>query len=86
MDELLLLAAGIAFILLFVALLVFLKKAMGMLLRAVVNSILGLAGIFLLGLIGIKVPITIATLAVVALFGLGGLGAILVLMFFGVKF
>jgi hypothetical protein len=79
------LMAGFVFLLLFVLLVFALRKALKLVFRLVINSVLGLAGIFLLGLIGIKVPVTIVTLAVVALFGFAGLGALLILIFFGVN-
>jgi hypothetical protein len=80
----LLLMAGLVFLMLFVLLFFAFKKALKLALRLIINSVLGLAGIFLLGFIGISVPVNLATLAVVALFGFAGLGALLILMFFGV--
>lgn len=81
----LLLMAGLIFFMLFVLVVFALGKALKLLFRLVINSVLGLAAIFLLGFVGIKVPITLATLLVVALFGFAGLGAMLILMFLGVK-
>ena len=48
-----------------------------------INSIVGVIGVGICLLIGIKLPIVI-TLIVCAIFGLAGLGVILVLKFFGV--
>jgi len=79
------LMAGFVFLLLFVLLLFALRKALKLVFRLVINSVLGLVGIYLLGLIGINVPINLATLIITALFGFAGLGVILILMFFGVK-
>ncbi len=49
----------------------------------IVNSIIGVAGLFVLTLIGIKLPFVI-TLIVSAIFGLAGLGTMLILKFFGI--
>jgi hypothetical protein len=62
----------------------FMRKALSLLKTLIVNSVVGLVCVFLLGIIGIHVPINLATLAVIAVFGLAGLGALLVLMFFGI--
>lgn len=80
-----LLVLGFLFLLLAFGLFwLFMRKALSLLKTLVVNSIVGLVCVFLLGLIGIHVPINIVTLAVIALFGLAGLGVLLVLMFFGI--
>ena len=76
--------AFLFFLLAFSLFWLFVRKTISLLKTLVVNSVVGLVCVFLLGLIGIQVPINIVTLAVIALFGLAGLGALLVLMFFGV--
>jgi len=48
----------------------------------IVNSIIGVVGLFILSAIGIKLPFII-TLIVTAIFGLAGLGVMLILTFFG---
>ncbi len=77
--------AGLAFFFLFILILVALRKALKLVFRLIINSVLGLGAIFLLSMVGLDVPINFMTLAVVALFGLGGVGVLLVLMFFGVN-
>ena len=84
-TDFILLVGGLVFLLFFVLILFALKKALKLAFRLIVNSVLGFAGIFLLGAVGINVPITLPTIIVVALFGLAGLGTILILMFFGIK-
>jgi len=49
----------------------------------VANSIVGLVFLFLLSLIGVKVPLTLPVIVSIALFGLGGLGTVLILMWSG---
>jgi len=49
----------------------------------IVNSIIGIVGLFLLTFIGVKLPF-IVTLIITAIFGLAGLGTILILKFFGI--
>ena len=81
----LLLMAGLVFLMLFVLLFFALKRMLKLAFRLLINSVLGIAGIFLLGFVGISVPVNLATLLVVAVFGFAGLGALLILMFFGVN-
>jgi len=49
----------------------------------IVNSIIGVVGLFILTLIGVKLPFVV-TLIITAIFGLAGLGIILILKFFGI--
>ena len=49
----------------------------------IVNSIIGIIGLFILTFIGVKLPF-IVTLIITAIFGLAGLGTILILKFFGI--
>ena len=59
------------------------RNIMKFLMTLLANSIVGLVAMFLLSLIGIKVPMTLPVIVSVALFGLGALGTILVLMYSG---
>lgn len=63
----------------------FFKHVLSLIKALIVNSVVGLVVAFLLGIIGIKIPLTTATIVVLALFGLGGLGTLLTLMFFGIN-
>ena len=81
-----LLFLGLVFLLLFVILFFWLfAKSLKFAFKAVINAIVGLVCIFLLGLFGVSIPLSLPVIIIVALFGLAGLGAILILMFFGVK-
>jgi len=51
--------------------------------KFIINSIIGVIGLFILTLIGIKLPFVI-TLIITAVFGLAGLGTVLILKFFGI--
>ncbi len=84
-TDLVLLFGGLVLLLFFVLILFALKKALKLAFRLIINSVLGLAAIFLLSFVGINIPITLPTIIIVALFGLAGLGTILILMFFGIK-
>lgn len=60
---------------------IFLKS----ILRILLNSFFALVALFILNLIGIKVPIITPVLISLALFGLPALATILILLLFGVK-
>ncbi len=63
----------------------FVRKLLSLLKMLVANSVVGLTAAVILGWLGVKIPLTTATIVVLALFGLGGLGSLLTLLFFGVK-
>ncbi|MFA6036208.1 MAG: hypothetical protein WC759_04590 [Candidatus Micrarchaeia archaeon] len=77
--------ALICFLLLFGLFWFFVRKLLSLLKLLVANSVVGLTIAVILGLLGVKIPLTTATIVVIALFGLGGLGSLLTLLFFGVK-
>jgi hypothetical protein len=60
------------------------KNIMKFFLTLLANSLVGLIFVFILSLVGVKIPLTLPYLASIALFGLGGLGTVLILMFMGV--
>ena len=60
-----------------------LKNIVKFFIALLANSIVGLIFVFILSLVGVKVPLTLPYLVSIALFGLGGLGTILILMFTG---
>jgi|YelNatPaOPRAMG01_1025707.scaffolds.fasta_scaffold03207_7 hypothetical protein len=60
-----------------------LKQAIKLVWGVIINTVLGLLGIFFLNLLGFSIPINIVTVLVAAIFGLLGVAVLALLALFG---